>query len=311
MQHGNVDLEKLPKPSNLETVYVGPVSAIYTSPQSVDDATKACVDALTQSGWARYSDDTQPLSFKKNAIRLTLFVVAAPAQQDKTSVTYSTELMSVELDPPPELTRNSYADNLAAIHFDTKLSIDDTIQFYREHLGSLGWKATTDNPVKIDLYDTLIFRNADKDLLTLSLDDVEGGITRGSLTHQSAAEVAAEEEAFKTMAEEKAKADEAMERARAANKLAVPLPAAASQVEVTDSRIEFQLPSGKSAAPLKALRTFLTEAGWKEDVVSDAASASVFSYSLNEARIELTCVDPGFIPAEVTLSSSGITLHKK
>jgi hypothetical protein len=37
----------------------------------------------------------------------------------------------------------------------------------------------------------------------------------------------------------------------------------------------------------------------------------VFSYSLNEARIELTCVDPGFIPAEVTLSSSGITLNKK
>jgi hypothetical protein len=310
-QHGNVDLETIPKPADLAKLYAGPVSAIYVSERTVAETTDQCVAALVKAGWEKYSDDTQPMFFKKNAVRLTLFVVTAPAQQDKTSVTYGAELMSVELAPPPEMTRNNYADNLTGIHFDTKLSIDDTIKFYRQHLASLGWKATTDNPIKIDLYETLIFRNKADDLLTLSLDDVENGLIRGSLIHQTAAEVAAEEEMARQAAEEKANSQAAMERERAANKLAVPLPKNASEVEVSDSRIEFQLPSGKSATPLKDLRKFLTDAGWKEETVSDDPSASVFNYTKGDARLDLTSVDPGFIPAEVSLSASGVTLQKK
>lgn len=309
-QHGNLDLEKLPRPAGLQKIYAGPVSSMFVTEASVEEAAVQCSEALTAAGWMRYSNDVQPLFLKRNAIRLSVFIVIAPAQQNKSSVTYSAELMSVELDPPPKCSQIHYADSTTALHFDSRLSIDDVIAFYREHLAKSGWQATTERPIQVDIYDEMIFRNSPLDMLTLSLDEIDG-ITRGTLTHRSAAEVEALDKAAEAQARQQVEAREKMQRERAANKQAIPLPKEASNIELADERIEFQLPSGKSAEPIKALRKFLVDAGWTEEVTSDAPSARVFSYKLTESRIELTCIDPGFIPAEVTLSSSNISLEKK
>ncbi len=311
VQHGNIDFEKIPKPADLQKLYAGPVSIILLSPASVEDARTQCSEALLKAGWITYSGaDDGPRFFKRNAIRLTVFVVAAPAQQNKTSVTYSAELMSVELDPPPESTLIHYADSITSLNFDSKLSIDDVVAFYRKQLESLGWQATTDKPIKISLYDTLFFRNKAMDMLTLELNTVDD-ISRGRLQFQTAAEVEELEKAAEAQAEQKAERAEQMDRERAASKIAVPIPHEASEVEATGDRLEFQLPSGKSLPTIKALRKFFADAGWKEEVVSESANAAVFNFTLKEARVELLCVDPGIIPAEFTLSGSGVTLEKK
>lgn len=311
LQHGNVDFEKLPKPANLEKLYAGPVSIILTSPASVDDTIAQCREALEKAGWIPYSGEGDGARFfKHNAVRLSVYVAAAPAQQDKTSVQYSAELMSVELDPPPDSTQIHYADSTASLHFDSSQSLDDVMSFYREQLTAAGWKATTENPIKDGLYTTLIFGNAAKELLTLELSTVDE-ITRGTLRYQSPEELAELDKAFAAEADKRAEKAEAMERERAASKIAIPLPKEAAQVEITESTIEFQLPSGKSAGAIKALRKFLTDAGWKEEVQSDEPAAGVFRYELKDASISLTCIDPGFIPAEITVSGSGVTLEKK
>lgn len=311
IQHGNLDLQTLPRPAGLEPIYAGPASAIYTTESSVDACAKACADALTEAGWIPYSDAVEPRYYKRNAVRLTVFVAAAPAQQGKTSVTYSAELMSVELDPPPEANRIHYADSTTSLHFDSSLSSEAIAAFYRKQLEPAGWTATTDNPVKDNLYETLIFRNGNGDMRTLQLSGIDGGLTRGSLIHETAAEVASLEQAMAAQTQQKAEAEEAMKRERDANVLAIPISKQATELKTGDGQIEFQLPSGKSGPAIQAIRAFLVDAGWSEEIVSDDAAARVFFYQLKDARIDLHCIDPGFIPAEVTISGSGVTLQSK
>lgn len=303
--HGNIDLAKLPVPADLKPSYVGPQIAMYTAGGSVADTAEACRKRLLAQGWQPYGKAGDTLFFKQNAIRLTVTITAAPALGGKTSVSYSAEQLSADLPAPADTVQLQYADATKQVLFDTKEGEDAIVAFYRKSLGSSGWKATTDNTLKIDWKNVLIFRNSSKDMLTLEMYPVKAeNVLRVTLKHQSAAEVAAIE---KHLDEQAAAARKKKEMPLP--KLTIPLPSEAKVAEQTESRLEFTVSAGKAKAMAERLRNWLRNDGWKEDVITADAMVGEITYTKDKLELSLSYVDTGLTPAEFTIRGSRVALE--
>ena len=138
-------------------MYAFPVSVAYVTEMSLDKTTEACRKLLEEQGWQPYGNAGNQRFFKRNGVRLSVFIVAAPAQGGKTMITYSTEQLSVDLPAPEETTDLRYVDQNTILYFDTLEPQDTIVKFYRKKLAETGWKATTDHPIQIDRKDLLIF----------------------------------------------------------------------------------------------------------------------------------------------------------
>jgi hypothetical protein len=200
--HGNVQLDKLPVPADAKPMFAGPATAMFATDASPADAAAACGKLLAEKGWQPYGSAGDAHFFKQNAIRLTAQISSAPAQGGKTMIQYSSELMSADLPAPPAASRVQYADSTKELSFDTRASLADVAQYYRTELAKSGWQATTDNPIKIDFRQELIFRNPAMDLLELKLHAADQ-VTRGTLKFLSAAEVEEIEKRIKEKLEKK------------------------------------------------------------------------------------------------------------
>ncbi len=205
--HGNVPLDKLPVPSDAKPLFVGPASAMYVTEVSVEKTAETCRDLLAAKGWQPYGKEGDSLNFKQNAIRLTASIASAPAQGGKTMISYSTELMSVDLPAPTDTIDLQYADVTATLSFDTQTAMADVAKFYQKTLAKAGWESTIEKLIDIDSKKLMIFRNPEKDMLTLETYEVDGK-NRVFLSHQSAAEIAELERRIKADAEAKKKQKE-------------------------------------------------------------------------------------------------------
>jgi hypothetical protein len=171
-------------------------------------------------------------------------------------------------------------------------------------LAKSGWQATTDKPIKLDFRHALIFRNPAQDLLELQMHDFEGK-TRVLLKHQTAAEVAAEDAAVKTeIARRQAEKDKPLP------KLTIALPAGAAEIDAKKNQIEFHLPTGKAKASIDAWRKQFVKDGWKEEVAAAEKEAGSITFTKGSQSLTLFYADPGFIPAEISLSASGVELER-
>ena len=83
------------------------------------------------------------------------------------------------------------------------------------------------------------------------------------------------------------------------------LPVDAKDVQATPQEIEFQLGTGKAQAALDALVKELEAAGWKADKPVGAKEAGVLTLNKDSEQIAIQYVDPGFIPAQITISARG------
>jgi hypothetical protein len=200
LNHGNIDLGKLPVPAGATESFVGSAIAMFVTETPVAVTTDAVRKLLLEKGWEPYGTAGDSQFFKQNAIQLTATVSAAPAQGGKTMISYSSLLMSVDLPAPADTIGLQYSDVTTQLLFDTKSTISDVVAFYRSTLAKAGWEATTDKPFQIDSKDMMIFRNPQHDMLTLKLYEVEG-INRVILQFQSAAEIAEIERQVKAEAE--------------------------------------------------------------------------------------------------------------
>ena len=199
---GNVDLEKLPVPGKAQMLFPGPASVGFVTDMPVEQAMQECRKLLLAKGWQPYGSASETLILKQNAVRLTARVAAAPAQAGKTMVSYSAVLMSADLPAPSDAIGVQYSDQTAELMFDTAATPGEVFDFYRQTLGKAGWKATTDQPIKNDGQEMLIFRNPSHDLLTLQIYAVDAK-TRVKVKHQTAAEIAELDRQLKDKAGEK------------------------------------------------------------------------------------------------------------
>lgn len=300
--HGNVALDKLPMPEGTKLEYSFPVSTAYSTEASVAATKEACTKLFIANGWKPYGSAGDTINFKQNAIELSAFISSAPAQGGKTMIQLGSSLMSVDLPAPDGSEQLQYSDTPGQISFDTKMKIDEVAKYYRETLAKSGWEATTEKPFKSGFKDEMIFRNKPMDMLTLELNTVDEK-TRVLLRHETAAQVEAMEKRAKAAIEKRK-----MEKDKPADKLSIALPTEAKKVEKEKTKIEFQLATGTSKGAVEMLRKQLTKAGFKEKVNAADKEAGSSTFEKGDHRVELLYVDPGFIPAEITLSSSGIEL---
>ncbi len=206
MQHGNVELAKLPAPPGAKTLYGGPVSLMLITDATLEATSKAVQKLLLEKGWQPYGTAGDSAWYKQNAVRLQANVSTAPAQGGKTVISYSTELMSVDLPAPANTIGLQYSDQVSQLFFDTDAKPAEVVEFYQKTLGKTGWEATTTSLIKIDFKEIMIFRNAPKDMITMEINDVDGK-TRVLVRHITAAEVAEQERRFKEEQAKKKKAE--------------------------------------------------------------------------------------------------------
>ncbi len=309
---GNIKPGQLPVPPGTKPVYVGDSTAMYATEAAVPATAEACRNLLLAQGWVPYGGAADSAEFKQNAIVVTATVSVAPAQGGKTMIQYSTQLISADIPAPPNVEDLRYIDEPPELTFDTAPDQNVVVDFYRKSLAAAGWQSTLDHTVPIDDLPTMIFRNPGKDMLTLKMSAGPRGKLHVSVRFQSGAEIAELDRlikerapALRAAAEEK----EAREAARLAEankpppKVAVTLPADATDVEKTKDSVKFTVGKGKAKAAAEALRAQFREAGWKEDFASVTPMTGTLSFSKEKQSLTLTYTDTGMSPPEINLSA--------
>jgi hypothetical protein len=313
--HGNIKPGKLPVPAGAKPVYVGDPTAMYTVDTTIPAAADAVRNVFVAQGWVPYGKDPNTPIFKQNAILASAYISSAPAQGGKTSIQYSTQLISSDIPAPQKVEDLRYVDEPPELTFVTA-NKDAIVEFYKQALAAAGWKSTMDKLVDVDGGPTMIFRNPANEMLTLSMPyDYGNGKVGASVRYQSAAEIAERDRKMKELApriraEAEAKAaKEAKEAAELAErnkplKVAVTLPADAKDVKQTNDSIKFTLGKGKAKAAVESLRQQFRDAGWKEDHASTEKMAGTILFSKEEGQsLNITYSDTGFMPTEVTVSA--------
>jgi len=297
IQHGNVDLAKLPILAGTKLVYGGPVSLMVLTEKAPEQTHQDCAKKLVAAGWQPYGDAGDVRFYKQNAVQLSLMAAESPAQAGKTMIQLQTVLMSADLPAPPDSVRLQYSDSTTALSGDSTQSLAEVEAYYRKTLAAQGWKATTEKPLTIDHNQVVIFRNSAKDLLELKLHTFEEK-SRFLLTHQAAAKVAEEERLAKAALEKK-------NTPQPSASVPIELPPPAENVQTEKAKIEFELKSGTAKATMEGWIKGFEKQGWKVERTVSEKAAGVLALTKEGVTISLNYVDPGFIPAEVTLGIRG------
>ena len=304
--HGNIDLAKLPLPADCTLMYAGPIGIAHVTAAPVEVTAAEVKKLLTEQNWIPYGSAGDVAYYRQNAIRLSARVMAAPAQQGKTVIDYSSELLSVEMPAPDNSIDLRYTDGPIQVFFDSPSTMQNVHDFYKQALAPTGWKATTETPVKVDFHHFIIFRNEAMDMWEAKLTEVDGK-TRVLLTFSTAAEVAEQERRAKEAIEKKKAAQDA-DKSQPGAKLPLTLPAGAKDVVAEPQEIKFSVPTGQAKAVVEALRKQLLDAGYKEVLASLEPVGGSVVLKQGEQMLTVFYVDSGVLPAEVTITAQGIDL---
>lgn len=167
VNHGNVALASLPVPNGSKPLYSFPSSVAYLTIDDVPKTTGAVDKLLTDKGWAPYGSAGDSRYYKQNAIRLTATVAAAPAQDEKTVITYSAEQMSEDIPAPAEAEDVRYSEPPTQLSLKFNGDVAAADAWYREALGKLGWEPTTDHPISDDNESWVIYRRKDQAMMEI------------------------------------------------------------------------------------------------------------------------------------------------
>ncbi len=307
-QLGNVDLAKLPVPAGAKPAYAGPVIAMFVTEAARGATASACRELLIARGWQPYGTAGDSLIFKQNAVRLNARISTAPAQGGKTAIQYSADLLSADLPAPPDSVRAQYADTTTTLSFDAQSTPGALVDYYREALGKAGWKSTTEQTIKTGVHEMLIFRNPQRDMLTLEFFP-SANLLRGTLKHQSAAEIDQLEQLAKQEAAPKKAAPRPLPKARPT--VTIALPAEAEDVKEKYGNLEFTVSAGRAKPIVESLRKTLRQAGWKQDVAALEEVAGAVSLSKEKGgSLTINYTDTGVTPARITITAIGVVVEK-
>ncbi|MCE9519124.1 MAG: hypothetical protein K8R87_06190 [Verrucomicrobia bacterium] len=150
LNHGNVDLAKLPLPSGTKPVYVGPLTAMHVTETSVADTTEAIRKLLTSAGWEPHGNEGDSWHYKQGLNRISVTISAAPAQGGKTMISYGSELMSGDLPAPPDALDVRYVESQQKLTFDITGEKEGLFSYYKQALAKSGWKPNREEPYQVD-----------------------------------------------------------------------------------------------------------------------------------------------------------------
>lgn len=301
MSAAGVDLAKLPVPKGAKPFFASPDVAMIQTEAAADATAKEVAAMLSGEGWTPYGSVPGSQYFTKNLVKLNATVTAGA--DGKTMISYSTEKIAVDLPAPTDALDLRYDDSTKRLMFDTKSDEAGVEKFYRELLGKSEWKATTDKPFKVDFKNELIFRNPAKDMLTLQMSEFEGN-RRVTLQHMTAAEVAAQEARIKA-----ALAQKKLDSEKPLPKLKLAVPSDAADAKKEKNQLSFKVPTGKAKGIVDGWRKTLTGDGWKEEVSAYSAEAGSIAFRKDKQYVQVSHIDPGFIPGEITVAATETELE--
>ncbi len=303
--HGNVNLKLLPKPAGATELYAFPTSIMLMTDSGVDETNAQYKKLFAENGWEPFGDTTISFFVKKNAVLLQVVISSSPAQPGKSAVQITSAQMSCDLPAPPDAENLQYTDASGQMIFDSSKSQAEWIDWFKTKLGETGWKATTENPLKVDFREYLIFRNPAKELIEISFSKFEEK-TRINLRYQTAAQVAEEDRKAKEFAAKKLAENEAeQDRKMNPEKISIVAPVGASMVAETAKRIEFSTASGAAKAALATWLATQESEGWAIKKIADENQLGEYELTKGELRISAGFVDPGFIPGSITVTGWG------
>jgi hypothetical protein len=146
--NGVLDTSRLPRLSGAKEIFASPASTIFTSTEQVPQAADAVDKALTAAGWQKYvaphtaysqNATLRTMSLKKGAQALSVMITVAPAQNNATSVQYSTIALKNDLPFEKDATDIEFDPNRPLLTLNTAEPIDKTLDFYRKELAPRGW----------------------------------------------------------------------------------------------------------------------------------------------------------------------------
>jgi hypothetical protein len=109
---------------------------------------------------------------------------------------------------------------------------------------------------------------------------------------------------------EEAKQKREAEKNKPKPKAAISLPAGARDVQASKEEVEFHVATGKGKAAVDAIVQQLTAAGWKTETPVGDKSAGQLSFEKDGHSVKILYIDPGFIPAQITVSGWGVELEQ-
>ena len=276
---GNLQLAKLPVVKGAKAVFANEASANFSVAMRPVDAAATTRKLLTDAGWEPFGSisnppDMESLTFKRNAVQLSVFIPASPVEKGSSGVMYSAMVLSADIPAPLNAEKLEYVDSFKRLQFETVDDFNAVAKFYQQRLAKQHWKPTTELLSQEDSFHrhiaTQVFRNHAQDILTLDLQTSDGR-SRAQLTHLTAAESAAiekrqKEAALKLVAENKA--NEAAQKE--IPKPAVQFPAGLDGVDVEKTAQDAitEALKGITAAPEKGTTAKSVTPGNDKDVVS-------------------------------------------
>lgn len=330
---GNLRLDKLPVPHGLKALFVNEATASYVTETPVADAAAACRKRLLEAGWEPYgstpaSPDLAMQILKQNAVQLTLVVSKAPAQGNRTVISFSTLLLSCDIPAPSDAENLQYADVTKMLRFESLDDYEAVAKFYQEKLGAKGWKPTAKSlshqqdqfkrPIAVQ-----VFRNEAGDMVSLDLKKQDDR-THATLAHMTRDEQLAADKRARDAAEKQAAQARSPRKPLPLPSLpgitstpeaktettAITTPDSVRKIDRTsDNVLQIKVAPGKGSSTVKAIRQELLKAGWKEEDSDLGEMTGNLTLKNGTRMLTLTFVDTGFTDVNIMVIGIGTKLE--
>jgi len=299
---------ELPKPAGLKVITELPQTAIYSAPGTVDQARAGSAKALAAAGWVPYGESGPVQYYKKGKVRAQVMIGSTPPPENKTMLTYMAEAMSADLPAPAGATELQYTDK--RLGFFTAQSPDEVDAAYRKLLAPGGWFSKMEKPEKFDLDYVVIYRHPTEGKIELAMRPGQEKL-HVTATYQTQREVDAEE--ARAAKQGKVLKEKLAAQANApAPEVTIALPKATTKHFAIKDGLALNLTAGTAMAGAQAISTGLQAQGWKAATPSGLAKETgMIDLTRDDLRISLVYMDPGMIPAEITINAPGVTLKTK
>lgn len=146
--YDGLDTTKLPRVPGYKEIYAFPHSTSFTTADSVADTAETVTKVLMAEGWKPYekpfsakaqNPQMEILNFKRGKEALSAFIVVAPAQGGRTSVSYSALVSANDLPFPKDAINIAFDPDRPYLSCITGETLEQTLDFFRDELGVLGW----------------------------------------------------------------------------------------------------------------------------------------------------------------------------
>ncbi|MEZ0276977.1 MAG: hypothetical protein ACAH88_18860 [Roseimicrobium sp.] len=307
VNHGNVDLSKLPLPPNLTPVYVGPITAMYTTTEAVPATVETCDKLLKAAGWQTYGSAGDTKYYKQNAVLVQVTVSSAPAQGGKTMISANSQQLSADLPALPDAQDLRYTDSNGRLDYQSPAMRADVEKFYRTEMSALGWQATLDHAIEDKDHFFVIFRNPEKAMASLYMKNGREGGTGVRLEYVSPTQFI-EMDRREAEYREKLKAKLAAEKNAPKPQVALKLPKAGSAVKKDNAGVQFNVSAGKAKESVNELRKQCAELGWTEQLAVLESMGGTVSLKKDALSLSISYTDSGLSQGEVSVMLIGAEL---